>query len=339
MAFPFTFEETFDDGTLGAFNSQQNSGTSILDFPTYIELSRQGLTPWRGSHCVRLQLNGTATSYLSETDDFVVTAGNGLFVWFTCCITESLSLAASDVIELFVLRSASANEVTFGVRNNAGQYELYIGETGATRTLAITRSNKKWYQIEIDMTLDSGGGNDGTIDWYVDGYQVGAQIDSLDQAAIAAAWYGISETDAPTAAATGTILLGPIIADDARIYPKQRFFEETTWVTRDIHAFIGPCTLDSASLTSTDVNGVLTVYDTDNYTNDAADLNNREPVIYIRNVTANDQSPGFNTPVEFHHGIYCQMTGGNPQAFISIMKPSTVVMSGAQYVDRGKARQ
>jgi hypothetical protein len=327
MAFPFLADVTFDDGTKGAFDSETDA-SSILDFPHYVELSRGGRAPWQGAHAMRARLNGTATGFVTETGTFDTTATNTIHVWFPVLIGEDVTLADTDTVVLFALQSAGpVAEAVFGVRNNAGVYELFFGETGATRTFPITRSNKKWYEIEMSCLIDSGVGDDGTITGYIDGAPVGAAVATLDQGAITQASFGaVSGTAAGN---SGTILFGGIIADDARVYPRrQKRYSVDKWVTQDITAFVGSGELDAVSLTATDTNGVLNIYDTDIYE--------------ATGVGFSRQPPGMTTPIKFNKGCYVQLAAGAaPQAFLSLKDScvSGVVMSDANYVDAGRSRK
>lgn len=335
MAFPYLYDETFDDGTLGGFDSETDA-SAILDYPHYADLARQGLHPWQGAHAMRARLAGTAVGYVTETAGFDTAAAGTIFVWFSVLIGAELSLTASDAVILFTLDSAGpVTEAVVGVRNNGGVYELYCTDTATTRTLAIVPNNKRWYQIEIKCLIDNAGADNGTIDFYVDGAPVGAQITGCDQAAITQARFGaVSGTAALN---RGTILFGAIVADDLRIYPRQRFTQDTTWITRDRVAWLGPCVIDSAVVTGTSTDAVMTILDTDIY--EATGITfSRSPAVYLRNVTANDQSPGFNTPIELQKGAYVILTGTSPQGWVSIRRESDVVASSANYVDRGLQR-
>lgn len=334
MAFPFLDDETFDAGTLGGFDSETDA-SSILDYPDYKELARQGFAPFQGAHALRVRLSGTAVAYVQENDDYDTTADGTIHVWFPVCIGADVTLSDTDTVILFALQSAGpVNEVVVGLRNNGGVYELFAGETGATRTLAITRSNTRWYQVELSANIDAGGGNDGTVDFYVDGAPVGAQITGLNQEVISQAQFGVVSGTA--AGNTGTILLGRIIADDARIYPRERFPVSTVWVTRDINAFVGPCEIETVQLTGTSTNATVTIYDTDVYSSTGVDFS-REPVVYTRNITANDQSPSQNTPIQVKKGAYVELSGTNPQAWLTLCKGAPV-LSHANYVNRGLKR-
>ena len=335
MAFPWLHHSTWDDGVTDTEWDQSETDTSnIMDAPHYKELARGGFAPWQGGHCLRMVLNGTAVSDVQEDSDFDTTTGNTIHIWFTVLIGADLSISDGDEIILFALQSSgSANDVVFGVDRSGSQYRLFAGETGATNTLNITRSNSRWYQIELTAVINAGAG---TLDWYVDGNLIGGQMTGITHASIIQGLVGaISGTAANNA---GTILIGGLIADDARIFPRERFPNETFWVTRDQTAWVGPCTLDAASVSGTSTNAVMTILDTDIFTSTGTSFS-REPVVYVRNITANDQSPGFNTPVVFKKGAYVQLTGTNPQAWVSIKRPSDVVQSNARYISRGRGRK
>jgi hypothetical protein len=331
LSFPWLTQETFDDGTRGNFDSETDA-SNILTFPHYRQLAADGLSPWQGAHALRLKLSGTATGFITETGSFDTAAAGTIHVWMPVCIGSDLNLTAGDTVILFALDSAGpVNEAVMGVRNNGGVYELFAGETGATNTLAITRNSRQWYQLELSCLIDSGAPNDGTIDFYVDGAAVGAQITGLNQGAITQARLGaVSGTAAGN---SGTILIGGIIADDLRIFPRPRFQlgTDTVWVTRDITAFVGPVKLDSVQLTGTGTDAVLTILDTDHF--ESTD-NPRPPAVYVRNVTANDQSPGMNSPISLAKGCYVQLTGTAPQAWVSISSGAPV-LSHSGYVNRG----
>jgi len=300
-------------------------------------LARSGFSPWQGAHALRVVLSGTATANITETGDFDTALDGVISVWLSICVGADFTLNDGDAVIVFALQSAGpTNEVVFGIDRSGSAYRFFAGETGATRTQVFTRSNSRWVQIELTCNIDAGGGaNDGTIDFYIDGGQVGAQITGLTQAAIAQAQLGaISGTAAGDA---GTFLIGGIIADDLRIFPRERFPLETVWVTRDMTAWLGPVTLDAVSLTGTSTDATLTILDADVFESGFTSVS-REPVVYVRNVTASDQAPGFNVPVKLTKGAYVQLTGTNPQAWVSIKSPSGAVRSHAHYVQAGRSR-
>lgn len=309
--------------------------SSILDFPHYGQLAAQGLSPWQGTHALRVTLSGTATAFIEETGDFDTALNGTINVWFSICVHEDFTLNDGDAVIILALQSTGAvNEVVFGIDRSGTNYRFFAGETGATRTLVFQRNKAQWHQIELTCLIN-GAGDAGTLDFYVNGGRIGAQITGLTQAAISEARLGaVSGTAAGN---LGTFLIGGIIADDVRVYPRERFPVDTFWVTRDVCAWVGPCTIDTVVLTGTGTDAVLTILDTDIFTSTGISFS-REPVVYIRNVTANDQSPGVNMPVQVKNGAYCQLTGTSPQAWVSITRPSTAVQSHGHYVLRGRSR-
>ena len=77
MGFPWNFEETFEGGTKGNFDSESDTGNR-LDFPGPAELAAdgQGVAPFRGAYCMRVNLGKNATdAYLQELDGFDAAAG------------------------------------------------------------------------------------------------------------------------------------------------------------------------------------------------------------------------------------------------------------------------
>lgn len=338
MAFTFLADETWDDGTRGSFDSETDV-SNILDFPHYQELARQGFAPWMGAHALRIRLNGTAVGYVTETGAWDTAAAGTIHSLFTVLIGEDVTIAASGAIVIFAMMAGATQEVSFGVRNNGGVYELYVTDSVTTRTFPIVRSNKRWYEVELSTLIDNAGSDNGTIDWYIDGFRAAAQITGADQGAITdlnlGAFSGTSAGD------KGTILIGNVMADDARIYPRrQKRFACDKWITKDITAFIGNGQLDACSITGTSSDAVLNIYDTDIFESTGIGFS-RAPLIYTRNVTTNDQSPGMTTPIRFTKGVYVQLTGTAPQAFVSLKDEcgDSVVMSDANYIERGRKRK
>jgi hypothetical protein len=341
MAFPFLADENFDDGTLGNFDSETDA-SAILDFPHYAELARGGRAPWQGAHAMRARLNGTAVGFVTETGTFDTAGASTIHIWGTVLIGEDVSIATDGVIVLAALQSAGpVNEACLVLSNTAALgYHLAFGETAATRTFPIVRSNKRWYEFEMSALIDNAGSNDGTLTGYIDGAPVGAVITALDQGAITQ--FSLGAVSGTSAGDRGTILFGGVMADDARIYPRRQMrFATTKWVTRtDTTTFVGPCEIDSASITATGTDGVLNIYDTDIYEATGVGFA-RMPPIYTRNVTANDQSPGMNTPIVLNKGCHVQLTGTAPQAWISLKDscPNGVPMSDENYIEAGRARR
>ena len=326
MAYPFLSQETFDDGTRGNFDSEVDVG-SILDFPSYKELSRFGLSPWQGAHALRVSLSGANDAYIEESNAIV--AQSLISLWFPLLVGADFTLDDGDVVNVLEVRSTSPTPEAFvAIRRTGANYELVAGQSVTVERNygTITRSNSRWYQVELTVNQVTG-----TIDWYVDGGQIGSQITGVSISPLTTIRIGVPA--GTSAGDSGTLLVGGIIADDLRIFPRLRFAAETVWVTRDITAYLGNGTIDSVNFTSTGTDGILTILDVDVFESGIATFS-REPIVYLRNVAANDQVPGQNLPISFRRGVYVQLTGANPQAWISLKDGgSGVVRSQSNYID------
>lgn len=343
MAFPFVFESNFETGDNSEWDSETDTASQldIAHFSTLAKMGGSRYSPYSGAYCARIQLTGGTADAVLVEGDLNITATEQAFAKFEVYFSEDFTATADDTVILFESFATATPEAVMGFKITAatGDIQLGIGETAPT-SFGAPIERGQWYTVELDMQNDPGA-NDGTVNIYLtkDGDPVSTsiyatEVGSLDQGAITTGSLGTSGVLATT---TGTILLDGFVWDDARIYPRKRFQEESVWLTKTGQAFIGPCTVDAASITGTSTDGVMALYDTDDF-GDARNMGNHTHVVYIRNVTANDQSPGFNTPVEFHRGVYAQVSGTAPQGFVSICKPSAVVMSSAGYINRGKAR-
>ena len=344
------FSENFDGGTLGLFNAQVDSGSSLITFPHYSELARNGTAPWSGDRAMKCTPSGSATSYLHGTAAgnifTVIDANETFYFWFPICVQADFTLTASDVLPVFQLKSGTTTtEVEFGIQRTAGgDYQFYAGETGATNTITFTRNNKVWHQIELTVHLDAGGGNDGTLDFYVDGNPVGAQITALDQAVITDGWLGISSEGETLDSASGSFLIDQMVmTSDNRIYPQERF-PTTKYIHQNEVAFVGPCILDSIHFTSTTQLQQCIITDTDDSISTGRGA--RAPRMILGGLTAKEVVPGFQSPIKFERGVRLAFVddAGTATATVPFEAVVTVnggspVMSHANYVDRGLKRK
>ena len=218
MGFPWNFEETFEGGTRGNFDSESDTGNR-LDFPGPAELAAdgQGIAPFRGAYCMRVNLGKNATdAYVQELDGFDAAAGvtryiramlclspdtqfanNGDFVWImqlqnnSAVIEGGLILARED--DRIVLKVATGS-LTAGVP----YVEVPIGE---------------WFCVEVAYAIDSGAGNDGAVTVYANGARLA--LLNLDQQAIAGARFGAMSQSGDL---QGMLYFDQIVCDDARVH-------------------------------------------------------------------------------------------------------------------------
>lgn len=311
-AFPFLKEENFESGGVTAWDSETDTNAK-LNVRHYTALAARNLTPYRGAYACHIDLSlGTADAYLEETGDFDLAADATFGLRFRIYVT-GLVTAASDIFTIFTLQSAGPiNEVSMGIRNSAGTLQLWAGETGATRTTDLVQG--KWHTIELSGNIDAGGGNDGDLNFFVDGEQVGAIISTLDQAAISQARIGAMDIDAGTTA--GHIVIDDIVFDDLRVgYDGPNRFLPSQVFTQSGHLFIGPGSVDSAALLSTTAGNTCHLWDTDTGNVTIA------PRVVELAVAANTTAGG---PIRFLRGCYVALAGTNPRAQVAITLDAAV---------------
>lgn len=326
MAFPFLFEANFEAGTNAEWDSETDTG-SQLDFPHYSELARYPwptAVPFEGAYCMRAVLSGgTADAFVLE-GDIDIAASTRRHVAFDMWISPTFTGTADDTINIFEAQSAGpVVEATFGLRVVAATdvINLGIGETAPTSFSSQAFERGVWHTIELDITLDSGAGNDGTIDLYVTRHGSPAatavyatQVTGLDQAAVIQGVLGVQDHLATT---TGVILFDNFKFDDGRIYPKTRRYDDSVLLTKSGHAFVGPGCIENVTLMSgAATDNVVTVYDTDTGdTNDATSI-----VCELKNTANNELVDPAGMPVHVTRGCYVSMSGTNPRALVKMSK-------------------
>ena len=331
MAYPYLFEENFEDGTKGLFNTETDTA-SILDFPHYTELARAGMAPYQGAYAMRVKLNGGTTSgYLIESDGFDTAAAGTVYVRFHFYIGKDFAMADTDKVMLFDLESTlnTTSEVACGLIRSGTSINFWVSETASATAVTLTLGTTttalgKWYQVELKALIDSGVGNDGTIDSWVNGTPL-TQITALDQGAVVNARIGAIGPDAGT---SGTLLFHRPMADDGRIYPEIVRFGALNFRSTALnnHPIVGPGKF-AIGFTSGGTDGVASVYDTDGVPNELT------PAVKLRNVTALESVPGHDI-FEVQHGAYVVISGTTaPDVYFSIEQGG--MLSEAGYVNRG----
>lgn len=332
MAFPYLSEAGFEDGTRGHFDAETDT-ENRLDFPHYSQLLIPNQTmPFRGAYCMRVTLlndGSPADAYVQETGSWDLAATNSIFFRVVFWVSPDITMANTDEFAILQLWSG-ASTVEGGAYINyttANGLRLGIGETSASSFKPLTTG--VWHQLELKFVIDAGGGNDGTIDAWLDGASF-TQVTGLDQGAITSGVVGVLSQDAGTT--TGTILFDSIVADDARVFPISQRFCETRLITSSEHLFVGSGVIERISLLSgAATDNALTVYDTDiGATNDPSNI-----VEELKN-TANSQVVDRELPLKVTRGAYIALSGTNPRALAKIKFCSSYSVAGMrnQALDR-----
>jgi hypothetical protein len=310
MAFPFDFEENFEDGTIGGFASETDT-SSILDIAHYSDIARYPGTgaPYRGAYAMRVVLNGGTTSaYLVESSATAMAAGETLYFRLKVFLSQDFTMANGDNFFIFGLYNAGASiEAVCGIRyTTAAGFQFGLGETSLTSYCDMQKG--EWNDVEIAATIDSGVGDDGTLDLYLNG-TLSISLTGLNQAEITTTRLGVQVPDAGT---SGTILFDELVVDDARIYPDKTRFTQTKMVSADQHVFVGPGEIENVSLLSGNgTDCVVSIYDTD-----TADTNPSELKLELKNTAANELVDPAGTPVCVKRGAYITLSGTTPRAIV-----------------------
>jgi hypothetical protein len=316
-----TFAENFELGTFGVFDAETDTG-SLLDFPHYTELARFGQAPYRGAYCMRLRLAGATDAYVQENSAYDLAAAAVHFTAGYFYIGKNFVMADTDKFAMFNLESVADTTVIVacGLDRSGADIRLWFAATNSSSAQTVvlgstTTALGKWYHVELRIDVDAGGGNDGTIDGYLNGVAFGSQITALDQGAGVDAKWGAITVDAGT---SGTILFDQIqltIASGTQIYPyRERYTTQNRWSGKfaQDHVLIGPGEF-SAAVTGSSTDAVLTLFDTDGVPNGL------EPLVVLRPVSATEFTPGHDV-FTVNHGLYYTLSGTNAQAFFSITK-------------------
>lgn len=324
MSFPYTMTETFEDGTSARFAGTGSNGNSKLNVRHYSWLTRNVVPaypealPYRGAYALHCNLAlGTADAYVQEDTAFDLTASEGLYLRFYFYASGNLTMAASDRFSIFQLQSTGpVSEASIDIRNNSGTIEILASETGAAATVrACPLLLDAWHCLELAVTLDSGGG-DGTMNFFVDGYQVGAQVTGLTQAEVIQARLGAMNIDAGTTA--GHLLFDQFVVDDTRVYPLRERYPLAMTLTESGHVAVGPGRIGRFSYaTAAAADCQIAVFDTDDGNINAAQSMLTSMVLGLSlpaSTVGEEQFDRDDGRGYFTRGCYVFMSGTNPRA-------------------------
>lgn len=323
MAAPTTFEEHFDQLTKGGFAGTEVDANAVLNFRRFDWLAKRNLpVPYRGSGVVEVNLTGADTDqYLIGTTNLTLSADATQY-YRIVFLAQGLTMAASDRFTVFTLReTGAAQEVTLSIVNTAGTIQIGASETAASTAQLGDLIQGVWHTAELFVNLDNGVGNDGTIDFWLDGYQIGSQITALDQGAITDALLGAIGVDAGTTA--GRILFSEVTTDDARLYPHDkpwgpgRFAPQQTF-TDSRQFFVGPGWVDKFQLLKTsDADEAAYLFDTDDPSEWATAGTPDSLESAVAELTGS-VAVADTTEHRFLRGCYVHMTGTNPRCAVKI---------------------
>lgn len=321
MAFPYLFEENFELGTKGGFDTETDTG-SLLDFPHYTDLVKAGSPPpFRGAYCMRIRPGDTNDHTLTEGDIDIADAASA-YTRFYLHVSNDFTGTADDTFNLYELQQAGGTvEVSLGMRITATSNLLEIGiGDGTAPTSFVPFTRGRWTCVELLATISTGGS--GIVTLFLDGGQVATLTSQTHAAAIGQGVIGTRNTLSTT---TGTLLFDQFAVDDARLYPISNRFPDEVVLTKSGHVFLGMGVVDNVSLLSgAAADNVLSLYDTDNAgVNDATNIKAE-----LKNTTASELVDPAGMPATFQRGCYVAMSGTNPRAIVKIRAAQAYGSSG-----------
>ena len=311
MAFPYDIHVNFEDGTDGVFDAEVDTQPK-LDIAHYSELARTpgNAAPFSGAYCMRINLAvGTTTAYLREDDnDLALNAAASFRFYFYC---NNMTMANNDEFIILAGRSASAYEFVVSV-NFTTANGLRIGVGNETAAALTPLSQGAWHLVELSVNIDAGGGNDGDINWWVDGVAQTA-VATLDQLATTNLRFGAMDMDAGTT--SGLLLFDDFVMDSARVFgtlPQDRFSTDRVLLGNG-HVFVGPGCIENATLLAAETADCgLRLWDTDIANTDG--IGNEKLLLRNTATTGGEVVDPAGVPIQFKRGCYCTLTGASPDA-------------------------
>ncbi|MGH6904388.1 MAG: hypothetical protein ACREIR_16775 [Geminicoccaceae bacterium] len=328
MAFPWLFEEGFEGGNKGAFNSESDSGAR-LDFPGPMQLAEDGfgIVPHRGAYCMRVDLAKNATdAYVQEDDGFDIAADGTLYTRFQFCLSPDFAIGNDlDEFDIFGLFSAGADETYVSVaRADPDGAVLALRQNefwGNYPYIKIPVG--EWITVELKAHVDDGASNDGNSALWVNGHKL--IIEKLDQGVVTHARLGVMNQSGNF---KGHIYFDSVFADDARLYPMEgppdmspNLDGETMVMTQSGWAFFALGMVTQLQLIdggSGDCKAKL--FDTDELTRSQHQLRDQ-----LNTTAANQITYSEHHGVEFLRGCYVELSGTSPMALVRIGMPPTLV--------------
>jgi len=318
MAFPFIFESNFEGGVVTEWDSETDV-EGVLNVRHYSHNARQGvqnvgpIAPWRGAFEAEWDLVGDTADHTLIEGDLDIADTVTRWTRFYLFLGKDLQ-GITDIFNIFELQGtadAVENAISLRVTTNVANVEIGIGQTAAAVFAPQPLERGRWYCIELESTIQTGG--TGTINLYVDGALVQA-VTTLTNTAVLRGVLGTQNTLATT---VGHIFVDSFIFDDLRIFPQVDRFPDVFWVTKSTHICVGDSELLNVTLvpTGAGVNLVLKIYDTDSaFVSDESNV-----VALLHNLTAAEPPIDLaDVPVCVKRGAYIQLAGTTPQALIHI---------------------
>lgn len=331
MARPYIFEDNFESGGVGAWDSETDVELA-LNVRHYSWLAREDATkvgpiaPYRGAYVLEFDSKGdTADHVLIEGDMDIADTATG-YAGFYLFLGKDLR-GVTDIFNIFELQgTVNAVEAAISLRITTGsdEVEIGVGQTAAATFSTEKLQKGRWYHIGLKTLVSTGGV--GTSELFVDGVSRHS-IGTITNTAVLRGVLGIQDTLSTT---LGHIYFDQFAFDDGQILPFSDRYPETILIYKSQHIALGQTDLLNVTLEQgAGTDNVLKIYDTDK----ANTTDEHNLVAWLYNLTASEPPIDLaDVPVTVKRGAYVQLTGTSPRALIHIG-------SSQGYYSAGRVRQ
>ena len=312
MASPWIAESNFELGTNAEWSAEFDTGAR-LDFPHYSQLASQhtwsSAAPRKGAFCMRVEAGDANPHFVNRTDAIVAITTSSYFKFQFCVGSGWTAGATTNTFTIFRLMGGATTETHASVGLRVGRLsttsiELGVG-TSVPTVFGPFLDLNRWYSIEVQASTaaDITTGAVGLNTVYLDG-AIGATVAGIQQTVeTTVCRLGLMDGIALN---QGTLLYDSYIHDDLRIGPDLDYGDTTQQLTRSGHVFVGPGTLQNASLISRSgvATGTVTFYDTDRGT-----TTSESKIKAAMQATVNAEVIDLaGVPITFNRGCYALIT-------------------------------
>jgi len=380
MGWPYTTQWYFDngeslaDGVAGAIGTATDAGSPIqLLNAHYTELAREGMQPYVGAYCMRVQLNGNAeTAYITDADALLANTETN-YVGFALYLSNDFALSGSNEIDIFAILDGAVlgSRVTLVVSSSTLRFQVSHEGDGTDDVVGTTYDVPlgEWMWVELETTIDTAGSL-GKSTLYVtrEGEKTATTV-AATAGVTTIATFTITDgarigvvTNAGTGN-VGTLLFDayhyhdPSDENKARINAPERRWSTTTEIHAPLHAFIGPGCIENLTMIGGEIafDNRVVVYDTDRAQTDPDRI-----VAILTHSVENEVVDVSGAPIRCQNGAYVALyssttaadgadgtlvsnsrTGGNPTAYTTraIIQMSPIVYgSRSRVIDYGLSR-
>jgi hypothetical protein len=314
MAFPWIFEENFELGTKGAFDSESDSA-SRLDFAGPADLAADGLgvAPFRGGYVMRVNMGKSNADAYLEDDAFGLVVDADKWLRFYLMLSEDFSIGkADDVVNILGLYSAGPTfEMGIGLTRKDPEGVVLIAQQsiGNVSGAWIAFELGRWHCIEV---LYQPRASSSGMSIYANGHRVSENMGVSADLTI-----GRIGAISQSGDFRGTMYFDQLVMDDGRVFPitegpmdSASVDNQTMLFTKSGFAFVGSGeVLEVQAIDNGSSDARVRVYDTDTP---------QQIAEYDKRIDRRFDNYLPLQPTNFNRGAFVQLSGTNPQALVRV---------------------